>query len=148
MPQTINGSKFPAIGDEVVFLAANGHDYQLEAAKKVFVKDQILTVKDILIGDWYSSIEFLERPGQTFNSVMFELLGDDVQPEEQPEELVTLQVTEAQRDTILAALRLWKNDLVGESPDNAMLDDIATNGGQHEKLDDEAVDVLCEAINV
>lgn len=66
---------------------------------------------------------------------------------EKLEEIETLQVTAAERDTILAALRYWKWDKDGESPDNAMLDDIATNGGSHEALDAEAIDELCEKIN-
>lgn len=65
-----------------------------------------------------------------------------------PIERVTLHVTPAERDTILAALRFWKWDIYGESPDNAMLGDIATNGGEHEALTGDEIDDLCEAINV
>ncbi|HIV77290.1 MAG TPA: hypothetical protein H9899_07180 [Candidatus Sphingomonas excrementigallinarum] len=48
-----------------------------------------------------------------------------------------------ERDTVLAALRLWQR-LGGASSEEW---DIATNGGSHEGLDDAAVDALCERLN-
>ena len=48
-----------------------------------------------------------------------------------------------ERDTVLAALRLWQR-LGGASSKEW---DIATNGGSHEGLDNEAVDALRERLN-
>lgn len=48
-----------------------------------------------------------------------------------------------ERDTVLAALRLWQR-LGGANSEEW---DIATNGGSHEGLDDAAVDALCERLN-
>lgn len=60
---------------------------------------------------------------------------------------LTIQISPEERDTILAALRLWQDDITGTSNDGAMLEDIATNGGEHEALGEEAIDALCERIN-
>jgi hypothetical protein len=43
----------------------------LTEARKHFIKDQILTVRDFHLGDWNSTIAFEEFGGH-FNSVMFE----------------------------------------------------------------------------
>jgi hypothetical protein len=147
MPQTINGREFPAAGDELVFVAANGYDSQREEANKFFTKDQILKVKSVEVGNWSTSVEFEEAPGKRFNSVMFEPLGADVLPDE-PEELHTLQVTGQQCDMILAALRLWI-DVVNDGAEyiNEGLLNIATNGGINALMDDNEIDQLCEAIN-
>ena len=48
-----------------------------------------------------------------------------------------------ERDTVLAALRLWQR--LGGSGSEEW--DIATNGGSHEGLDNDAVDALCERLN-
>lgn len=64
-----------------------------------------------------------------------------------PEEVTDYSLTDEELATVLAALRLWKNEQDGESPDDAMLEDIATNGGRHPKLGSEAIDDLCERLN-
>ncbi|MBX4911451.1 hypothetical protein HJA82_29495 [Rhizobium bangladeshense] len=148
MPQMINGREFPAAGDELVFLDANGYDSDRKEANKFFTKDQILKVKSVDVGNYSTSVEFEEAPGKRFNSVMFEPLGADVLPEEEPEGLHTLQVTGQQCDMILAALRLWI-DVVNDGAEyiNEGLIDIATNGGINALMDDNEIDQLCEAIN-
>lgn len=68
--------------------------------------------------------------------------------ENEPLARETIYVTDKQRDQILAALRLWQ-DVVNDGGTyitQALLD-IATNGDDHELLDDIAIDELCEAIN-
>lgn len=67
---------WPAKGDKMKFLAANGYCHQLEAAKAKMKEGEILTVSNIRIGGWESSIEFDELTGR-WNSVMFELLGEE-----------------------------------------------------------------------
>lgn len=62
---------WPAKGEKVYYLAANGHDHQREAADKILTKGQELTVRNCNIGGWTSSYEFEEFPGQWFNTVMF-----------------------------------------------------------------------------
>lgn len=53
-------------------------------------------------------------------------------------------ITDAQRDVILAALRLWQ-----ATPDvSDEIQDIATNGGAHPPLSNDEIDLLCEQINV
>ncbi|WP_141690328.1 MULTISPECIES: hypothetical protein [unclassified Ensifer] len=156
MPQMINGREFPAAGDELVFLNENGYDSQLEEARRHFVKDQVLKVKNIDIGDWSSSIEFEEKPGQRFNSVMFEPLGADVAPEVQEPARRAYELSDQEHSMVLAALRLWI-DVVNDGGEyiNEMLLDIATNGEDHATngedhalMDDKAIDALCERINV
>lgn len=68
---------WPAKGDKMKFLAANGYDHQLEAAKAKMKEGEILTVNNIRVGSWESSIEFEELTGR-WNSVMFELVGEAV----------------------------------------------------------------------
>jgi hypothetical protein len=148
MPQTLYGRTWPAAGDELVFLDQNGRDSEREEARKHFTKDQILKVRNIETGDWSNSIEFEEVPGKRFNGVMFELLGDDVLPEEEPDMPIALQVTAQQRDMILAALRLW-TEVVNDGAEYITpgLLDIATNGGKHALMDVNEIDNLCEALN-
>jgi hypothetical protein len=72
---------------------------------------------------------------------------------EEEEELQTLTVTGAERDTILAALRYWQERLTITDPhaiedESDLLVEIATNAGTHPALDAEAIDELCERINV
>lgn len=62
-------------------------------------------------------------------------------------DIVTLQVTERELATILAALRFYqRDDVIAEHRDAAILD-IATNGGSFPPLDEDEVDRLCEALN-
>jgi hypothetical protein len=60
------------IGERVQFLDENGYDAQLERAREVFTKGQILTVRDIRIGGFESSYEFVGYGKESFNTVMFE----------------------------------------------------------------------------
>jgi hypothetical protein len=58
--------------------------------------------------------------------------------------------THAERDTVLAALRLWQNHIdhsSGRKTPNDALIKIATNGGKHERLTFEEVGQLCEELN-
>ena len=65
-----NGS-IPPEGRKVAFLNHNGHDHQLEEARKLFKPGQVLTVKEILVGGSSSKVQFMEMPGEKFNTVMF-----------------------------------------------------------------------------
>lgn len=64
-------------------------------------------------------------------------------------------ITDAQRDTILAALRLWQelsrddglDTVQGVTADLEGIKDIATNGGIHPELTREQIDELCSIIN-
>jgi hypothetical protein len=62
--------KWPEPGDKMQFLDRNGYDVELEAARKVFTKGQVVTVKKFDLGGWCSSITFEELSGK-WNSVMF-----------------------------------------------------------------------------
>ena len=77
-----------------------------------------------------------------------DILTDETEGHHPEDELETLTVTGAERDQILAALRLW-NDVVNDGAEyiNEGLIDIATNGDQHPMMDDNAIDALCERIN-
>lgn len=59
-------------GTKVRYLSKRGYEYQKQAADLVFTKGQILTVKNIEVGSWSSSVEFEELPNKRFNTVMFE----------------------------------------------------------------------------
>ena len=62
--------KWPEPGDKMQFLDRNGYDVELETARKVFTKGQVVTVKKFDLGGWCSSITFEELSGK-WNSVMF-----------------------------------------------------------------------------
>lgn len=59
-----------------------------------------------------------------------------------------LEISDQERDMILAALRLWI-DVVNDGAEyiNDMLLNIATNGDRHPMMDDQEIDALCERIN-
>lgn len=60
-----------------------------------------------------------------------------------------LEISDQERDMILAALRLWidvVNDGGGEYLNDTLIN-IATNGDQHPMMDDQEIDALCERIN-
>ena len=57
------------------FLGKNGHDFEREAAKKVFVVGEEYEVESIDVGDWSHTISFVGIPGR-HNGVMFEWLGE------------------------------------------------------------------------
>jgi hypothetical protein len=58
-------------GTTVYFLDENGYDSDREMARKHFTKGQALTVKDVDVGSWSSTVTFKELPGKWFNTVMF-----------------------------------------------------------------------------
>jgi hypothetical protein len=85
-------------GTVVYFLGKNGHDFEREAAQKLFKTDQALTVEDTDVGSWSSSVTFKELPGKWFNTVMFGVpyteaetqigVGTNPLPEDAQEKLV------------------------------------------------------------
>ena len=58
-------------GRRVRFLNKNGMDYDLEFANEHMEENDILTVKEIYVGRSRSDVEFIEIPGNKFNTVMF-----------------------------------------------------------------------------
>lgn len=63
-------------GRKVIFLNKNGYDAQLEVAARYFKPGQVLTVREIYVGRSSSTVEFVDLPRHSFNTVMFE----DVKP--------------------------------------------------------------------
>jgi hypothetical protein len=61
---------------------------------------------------------------------------------------VLLRVTPEERDTLLAALRLWQEFREGLPPKEEWLVAIASNGDTHPPLENEDVDALSERINL
>ena len=59
-------------GRKVKYLQENGFDSDVEYANKYMTKGQILTVREIHVGRWSSTVEFVEVPDKKFNTVMFE----------------------------------------------------------------------------
>lgn len=64
-------SGFASKGDKVRFLDRNGYERDLESARRVFTKDQMLTVKSVDVDKWSSTYEFVNVFGR-YNTVMFE----------------------------------------------------------------------------
>ena len=58
-------------GSIVYFLDENGYDTERENARMFFTKHQKLTIYHSSIGNWRTDIEFVECPGNWFNSAMF-----------------------------------------------------------------------------
>jgi len=58
-------------GRKVRFLNENGYDMGLKNARRYFKKGQILTVNEIAVDDFSSTVEFVEYPEKWFNTVMF-----------------------------------------------------------------------------
>lgn len=56
-----------------------------------------------------------------------------------------MEFTDLERDTILAALRLWQEYPRLDRTDE--LEDIASNGGEHGLMTVDQIDDLCEKIN-
>lgn len=59
-------------GERMKFTGYGGYDYQQEQAKKLLTVGHIYTVERVDVGDWSSTVEFKEFPGENFNTVMFE----------------------------------------------------------------------------
>ena len=62
----------PPRGRKVRFLNDNGRDFEREIANQLIEEGEILTVKEIFVGTYRSTVEFVEYPGKEFNTVMFE----------------------------------------------------------------------------
>ena len=58
----------------------------------------------------------------------------------------SIRLTAPERDTILAALRVWQG-YVRRGIANAETKAIATNNGEHELLSIEGIDLLCQDLN-
>lgn len=69
------------------------------------------------------------------------------QPTPLPPRRFKIAIELDERDTILAALRYWQTHKDGTRPDWPALWEIETNGDEHEGLDSDAIDELCERIN-
>jgi hypothetical protein len=79
---------------------------------------------------------------------VFEGEVEPVDDDEVVEEIKTIAVTGRQRDTILAALRVYQQACDSCGGDMPMdIDEIATNGGTQDALDLTEIDQLCEEIN-
>lgn len=59
-------------GTKVIFNNINGHDYDLEHARKYLKEGEKYTVDFIDVGAWSTSVYLEEFPGISFNSVMFD----------------------------------------------------------------------------
>jgi len=60
----------------------------------------------------------------------------------------TLTITDQDLHTILAALRVYQEEGMGDpSMRSDAIHDIATNGGDQISMDDAGIDDLCERIN-
>jgi hypothetical protein len=59
-------------GRKVIYLNENGYDIERQIASKHFKENQVLTVSEIYVGRSSSTVEFVELPNHTFNTVMFE----------------------------------------------------------------------------
>lgn len=59
-------------GRKVKYLNENGYDRDREYANQFFKEGDILTIKEIYVGNSRSRVEFIEFEGNEFNTVMFE----------------------------------------------------------------------------
>ena len=129
------------------FRVLKGHDaYAVYAA--IIEAENADEANDVARADIFADIWEPNAEVREFDAA--EVFGEEttqIDDDETAAEAICIRVTARERNTILAALRLWKDDLIGESPDDAMLEDIASDGGRHDKLTDEDIDTLCERIN-
>ena len=73
-------------------------------------------------------------------------LDDDEQPAEQGDEAkAPSTIRGAERNTVLAALRLYQGQI--DTGEAEAVQDIATNGGAHAPLTVAEIDALCERLN-
>jgi hypothetical protein len=98
---------------------------------------------DKYAGIWHPTGEVREFEKPQIFEDETELVADD----EELEDFVQLDLSLTQRDTILAALRLWQSNIKHDYPDLGLLEEIATNADQHPALTNEEIDELCEALN-
>ena len=64
-----------SVGTRVRFTGYGGYDWQQKKARELLTVDAIYTVANLDVGDWSSSVQLEEKPGHTFNAVMFEIAG-------------------------------------------------------------------------
>lgn len=64
---------WPENGDRMRFLNANGHEFEREAAAKLFKVGEVYIVESCRVGGWSSAIKFKGIDGM-HNSVMFSFL--------------------------------------------------------------------------
>ena len=74
----------------------------------------------------------------------FALAMGQLSPDEWPAHATAHPMTPEERDSVLAALRLWQ----WQAGAPVGIVEIATNGGEHDGLDDSEIDALCERLNV
>jgi hypothetical protein len=60
----------PPKGRKVMYIGKNGHKFQHE--KSPFKKGDILTIKEIYVDKYFSTVEFIEFSNKRFNTVMFD----------------------------------------------------------------------------
>ena len=63
-------------GTKVKFLNRNGWDHERDAANEILNIHDTYTVKYIRIGSWKSYVQLIEFPTSSFNTVMFENVGE------------------------------------------------------------------------
>lgn len=97
-------------------------------------------------GKWNYSGEVLEYQDTDFFAEEVRPADEDDTIDPAHREYVRLDVTRAELNTILAALRNWQQTMDRCEP-SPMLTDIATNGGEHGLMPAEEIDGLCERIN-
>lgn len=76
-------------GSRVRFVNFGGYDSDKEHARKYLKAGESYTVKHVKVGNWSSTVEFEEFPGEHFNTVMFD---DPLAPP--PAQVVTLLPTD------------------------------------------------------
>lgn len=63
-------------GTKVKFLNRNGWDHERDGASEFLNTHDTYTVKYIRIGGWTSYVQLTEFPTKSFNTVMFENVGE------------------------------------------------------------------------
>lgn len=82
-PELSGSPRWPRAGDRMTFLGKNGHNYELQAALKIFEVGAEYTVRGCDVGDWRHTISFEGKPGH-FNGVMFAQLSTDASSASDP----------------------------------------------------------------
>jgi hypothetical protein len=133
------------------FRVRKGHDAWV-IYEAIVEADSIEDANDFI--SWNSSQAEIDwrRNGEIDEFDHFDTFPDETEEVKDGDEVegkLILAVSPEERNTILAALRAYQQvseQCAGDLPDD--LYDIATNGGAHDALDLEAIDNICERINV
>lgn len=127
------------------FIVTKGQDAHV-LWEKVFEADTIQQANELAEAD--KDGDGWVETGDTRYYDDMAILDEETEEFKPEDEVQTLTVTGAERDMVLAALRLW-NDVVNDGAEyiTPELLEIATNGDAHPLLDDVAIDELCERIN-